>query len=139
MDVTKIKRMIGQCSNIDELREVSKAAKYRIDRLTKQAHAQKVADMLAWMKTLKQGDTIYCNMKARRLWDGYQGGDALEVHHWQPRKKILWVKFKDKLYWMTPEAAVKNKIGPELTEKPVTDEARKTYKVMGDMFEEISK
>ncbi len=136
MDVTKIKRMIGQCSDHKELDAVLVAVKDRQKAIRKRILEDKCAKALAWAKTLKQGDTIYCAMPGTCLWKGYQHGDALTVWHWQPRKKILWFDFDGLRYWASVAGIVDRCLQAEKPAGKIDRLNREAAAGLGEIFRE---
>lgn len=134
MDVTKVKRILGQCSDPVEINKVIKSAQARLKTVLAQMRKRKIAETTAWAKSLKEGDTFYCARPGVKLWKGYQYGDALTFVAWQPRKKLLWFDFERKRYWAYAGGIIDECLQGE---KPKAKPAMLSHKMaaeMGDML-----
>ena len=138
MDVSKVKRMIGHCNSMDELREVKKAVGARQNILIKRARQKKRDEKVEWARTLKVDEFIYCCAEGTFLGGPLQRGDALVVEHWQPRAKRLWVRTinEDRQLWFEAKGMVRYDLRSEKPDNPVSDSERRLANRVSEVAEE---
>lgn len=145
MDVTKVKRIIGQCNDPKELGEVIRACRDRQrlidDRKREKAHNEKHE----WAKSLKRGDKIYCCAQGTFLGGGIQRGDSFYVYHYQPRAKRLWFHREEeppprnsgKWIGMGPLNLVRYEMRSEPPEEPLGQTERAAAEACGRVVSKV--
>lgn len=107
MDVTKIRRMIGQCTDMNELHQIKIAANKRERDLRKKAIEE--GNVVAWTQFIKKKEgfvlirdkkfisTTVGKRDGRNGWREFitfTKGEVFSIYHIQPRKKRVWINLK---------------------------------------------
>jgi hypothetical protein len=132
MDVTTIKRMIGQCEDRKQLGEVIVAAKERQELLGKRLYETSVREAWERVKGLEAPVTLYCCAEGTFVGGDMQRGDSMEFNSIQPRRKLLWVKYKEKFRWFSAEGVHRYNLRLEPPAKPMSDSEREMAKRLAE-------
>lgn len=104
MDLTTIRRMIGQCREAEELQAVIKAAQDRLSLLRRRRKEEELSDAWERVRKAKRGqvllipvarkEPVYCEDSNGKFYAApvaFAAGTTFEITHIQPRIKRVWV------------------------------------------------
>jgi hypothetical protein len=141
MDVTTIKRMIGQCDDLKEIGIVETAIKERRTLIHKRLQEKAEADAWARVKNLKNGDTLYCCADGIFLGGTIQRGTVLTVYTVQPRAKRLWVTQQnvDHPLWFKPAAIARYNLQTTPPTRPISPGELSVAKAVTEAISDIER
>src|SRR5574341_899805 len=138
MDVSKVKRMIGQCTEQKELNEVIASARKRKEDLENAAWRARCAAAWERVKDLAAGTVLYCCAEGIFIGGHLQRGDSVTVHSVQPRAKRLWVKLADgSFYWFAPAGVSRYDLRLEPPVRAISQEDRAMARTVAKAISEL--
>ena len=139
MDLTKMKRSVGQCDDIKDLSNLGQHIKKRVELLRKREWAATVSAVWNEIKDCKAGDVLYVTCRGAFVGGSIQRGDALKVSCLQPRAKRIWFYGKDgeqHAFYMGCVDAARYKLSKTQTDNPMSEESKAIHERMGERFRE---
>lgn len=140
MDLSRMKRIVGQCQETGELTKLERHISKRISVLANRAHKAGVDRQWEIIKNAKVGDTLYVTTAGAFVGGDIQRGDALKVSYVQPRAKRIWFygeNGKANDMYMNASQAMRYLLRFEPPEKPMSETERNMHKRIGENLARI--
>jgi len=138
MDLTKLKRIIGQCNDHGELRHLAQAVRDRQRAIEKREWSERKDAAWQRLRGAAVGADMWCHATGTFVGGGIQRGDHATIHSVQPRAKRVWLTLDNgKLLGCDLAGLARYDWRPERCDNPLSDAARKDAEAIGDAFAEM--
>jgi len=139
MNLTKTKRIIGQCSDLRMLHALKAHIEKRIDIMRRREYVAKVDKNWEEIKGCKIGDILHVTTPAAFLGGTIQRGDAFKISYIQPRAKRVWFfgdDGKEHAFHMTAATAARYELSTTPSDNPMSEQTRAMHKRVGGELRE---
>lgn len=95
--MTNLKRAVGQCKDVQELRELRRAVVERIGVLEKREYQKRVDEAWERIKGIPLGTVLHVCCTGTFFGGPFQRGDSFKVTYIQPKAKRIWIEHQGKV------------------------------------------